>query len=55
MEERKRGYQGRRLAGATPRQEPERRGSRTRQAEDKARRDTIIMHKLKWYISTKII
>lgn len=38
MEERKRGYQGRRLAGATPRQEPERRGSRTRQAEDKARR-----------------
>ena len=35
MEERKRGYQGRRLAGATPRQEPERRGSRTRQAEDK--------------------
>ena len=39
MEERKRGYQGRRLAGATPRQEPERRGSRTRQAEDKARRE----------------
>lgn len=38
MEERKRGYQGRRLAGAAPRQEPERRGSRTRQAEDKARR-----------------
>jgi len=38
VEERKRGYQGRRLAGATPRQEPERRGSRTRQAEDKARR-----------------
>ena len=38
MEERKRGYQGRRLAGATPRQEPERRGSRTRQAEDKTRR-----------------
>ena len=38
MEERKRGYQGRRLAGATPRQEPERRGSRTRQVEDKARR-----------------
>ena len=38
MEERKRGYQGRRRAGATPRQEPERRGSRTRQAEDKARR-----------------
>ena len=38
MEERKRGYQGRRLAGATPRQESERRGSRTRQAEDKARR-----------------
>lgn len=39
MEERKRGYQGRRLAGATPRQERERRGSRTRQAEDKARRE----------------
>ena len=39
MEERKRGYQGRRLAGATPRQEPERRGSRTRQAEDKACRE----------------
>lgn len=39
MEERKRGYQGRRLAGATPRQEPERRGSRTRQVEDKARRE----------------
>lgn len=39
MEERKRGYQGRRLAGATPRQEPERRGSRTRQAVDKARRE----------------
>ena len=39
MEQRKRGYQCRRLAGATPRQEPERRGSRTRQAEDKARRE----------------
>ena len=38
MEERKRGYQGRRLAGAAPKQERERRGSRTRQAEDKARR-----------------
>ena len=38
MEERKRGYQGRRLAGATPRQERERRGSRTRQAEDMTRR-----------------
>lgn len=39
MEERKRGYQGRRLAGATPKQERERRGSRTRQVEDKARRE----------------
>ncbi len=38
MEERKRGYQGRRLAGATPKQERERRGSRTRQAEDMTRR-----------------
>lgn len=38
MEERKRGYQGRRLAGAAPKQERERRGSRTRQAEDKALR-----------------
>ena len=38
MEERKRGYQGRRLAGAAPKQEPVRRGSRSRQAEDKGRR-----------------
>lgn len=39
MEERKRGYQGRRLAGAPPKQERERRGSRTRQAEDMTRRE----------------
>lgn len=42
MEERKRGYQGRRLAGATPKQERERKPQRTengsRRAEDKARR-----------------
>lgn len=39
MEERKRGYQGRRLAGAAPKQERERRGSRARQAEDMTRRE----------------
>ena len=42
MEERKRGYQGRRLAGATPKQERERKPQRTengsRRAVDKARR-----------------
>ena len=43
MEERKRGYQGRRLAGATPKQERERKPQRTengsRRAVDKARRE----------------